>query len=329
MSNKIVLVNAVLHPEAAQRLEEAPNVDAVRPNSTQEMASLLPDAHGIVLGGYAMGAEQMDQAVRLEVIGRHGAGIDNVDLAAASERGIVVTSTPDGPTESTAEHTLMLILAAACRLHQFDKAMRCGDFSVQGCPDNMGCELRGKRLGIVGFGRIGRRVAEMCRDALQMSVYVYDPYMAREDIEAWGATPVTDLIDLAREADVLSAHMPLTTETYHIISVDVIRAMKPSAILINAARGPVLDELALIEALQDGHLGAVGLDVFDPEPPRSDNPLFDIDRVVLTPHTGSFTYEGRRLMGMTVVDDVVAVLNGERPRFAANPEIWARRRVTG
>ena len=325
MTKKLVILNAILHPDAYALLFSAPDVEVYESSDRGEVLDRLPQARAIILGGITMGSVEIQLGSRLEVIGRHGIGIDNVDLVAATERRLPVTHTPEGPTESTAEHTLMLILAAACRLSQFDRAVRGGSFGVQGSQSNMGYELRGKTLGVIGFGRIGRRVAQMCRDALDMSILVYDPYQSSTEIEAWGATPVTDLVEMAAQVDVLTAHVPLTEQTRHLINRDVIRAMKPSGILVNMARGPVLDESALIEALHDGLLAGVGLDVFDPEPPEPGNPLFDVERVVFTPHTGSFTYEGRRLMGVTVVQDVLDVLRGERPRFMANPQVWDHR----
>jgi len=325
LTKKLVILNAILHPDARNLLFSALDIKVYESFDRDEVLGRLPQAQAIILGGIRMGPAEMDLGEQLEVIGRHGMGIDNIDLAAATERRLPVTHTPEGPTESTAEHTLMLILAAACRLSQFDRAVRSGGFRVQDDQANMGYELRGKTLGVIGFGRIGRRVAQMCRDALDMTILIHDPYQSAAEIEAWGATPVADLVEMAAQVDVLSAHVPLTEQTRHLINRDVIRAMKPAGILVNMARGPVLDEAALIDALHDGLLGAVGLDVFDPEPPELDNPLFEIERVVLTPHTGSFTYEGRRLMGVTVVQDVLDALGGKRPRFMANPQVWEDR----
>jgi phosphoglycerate dehydrogenase-like enzyme len=177
-------------------------------------------------------------------------------------------------------------------------------------------------LGVVGFGRIGQCLAGMCRDALSMSVYVYDPYLEPETASAWGGTYVENLIELAGQVDVLTIHTPLTRDTHHLINREVMRAMKPGAILINASRGAVVDEEALIEALRDGHLGGAGLDVYDPEPPAPENPLFQFEQVVLTPHVASFTEEGRRRMSFTVVEDMLRALRGERPEYLANPQVW-------
>ena len=293
-----------------------------------EFLELLAHVDGVILlGPYVIGAGAMDRSEDLVVIGRHGSGMDNVDLAAATAGGIPVVFTPYGPTESTAEHTLMLILATARRLSQFDRAVRSGNFRTQKQEQFAGRELNGKALGVVGFGRIGQRVAEMCRDALHMRIHVFDPYQDPETVSARGGILAGDLVELAGQVDVLTIHTPLTPETHHLISRDVISAMKPGAILVNAARGAVVDEAAPIEALQNGHIGGAGPDTYDPEPPDPDNPLFQLDQVVLTPHIGSFTEEGRRVMGLTVVEETLRVLHGEPPQYLANPEVWANRRT--
>jgi phosphoglycerate dehydrogenase-like enzyme len=292
-----------------------------------ELHGLLPEVQGIILGGtFKMGPAELDLAGKLEILGRHGVGLDNVDLPAATQRKIPVAYTPFGPTESTAEHALMLILAVARRLAQMDRAVRCGDFQINERLEVLGRELEGMTLGVAGFGRIGQRTAAMCRDALNMEVRVYDPFLDPETIVQWGAVPVPDLVGLAGQVDVLSVHTPLTPGTRRLINRDVIRALKPGAILVNTSRGPVVDQDALVEALRDGHLGGAGLDVYDPQPPAPDNPLLAFDQVVLTPHVASFTREGRRRMGMTVVDDVLSALRGEEPLYLANPEVWPCRR---
>jgi phosphoglycerate dehydrogenase-like enzyme len=328
MTNKTVLVTKPIHPAAFEKLEEEANVLAPYTAPVDRLRALLPRVQAVILGaGLMMGPAEMDLAERLELIGRHGVGLDNVDVAAASERGIPVAFTPFGPTESTAEHALLLILATARRLAQLDRSVRSGQFAIRLQPDAMGRELDGKRLGIVGFGRIGRRLAEMCRQALNMPVCVFDPHLAPETVTGWGATYFDDLIDLAGSVDVLSVHTPLSPETHHLIDRAVIRSLRPGSILVNTSRGPVVEENALIEALQDGHLGGAGLDVYEPQPPAADSPLLQFDQVVLTPHVASFTHEGRLRMGLTVVEDVLRGLRGERPQYLANPDTWTRRRL--
>jgi D-3-phosphoglycerate dehydrogenase len=327
MSSRTVLLNRVIHPEALRRLQAEVQVIEAYTAPAAELVALLGTVQGLVLGaGFSVGGAELDQADTLEVIGRHGVGLDNVDVAAASQRRIPVTYTPDGPTESTAEHALLLILATARRLSQLDRAVRSGAFDIRNDPAAMGRELDGLTLGVVGFGRIGRRLAAMCRDALHMAIYVYDPYLSPEAVAAGGGTWVGDLRELARQVDVLSIHTPLTPETRGLIGPEVLRAIQPGAILVNTSRGPVVDETALIEALQDGRLGGAGLDVYVSQPPAPGSPLLAMDQVVLTPHVGSFTQEGRLRMGLTVVEDVLRALRGERPQFLANPQVWPRRR---
>ena len=321
---KKVLVNKPIHTVALERLREEAEVLTPYNASREELLNLLPLVNGLILcAGLTMGPSEMDLARRLEVIGRHGAGVDIVDIAAATQRGIPVTFTPYGPTESTAEHALMLMLATARRLPQLDRAVRNGNFHIR--DRVMGRELEGKALGIVGFGRIGKRLAEMCRDALRMPVYAFDPYVDPEDVVEWGATYVADIVAMAGMVDVLSIHLPSTVETRQIVSREVIQALRPGAILVNASRGAAVDEAALIEALQSGHLGGAGLDVYDPEPPAPDNPLFQLEQVALTPHLASFTDEGRQRMGLMAVEDTLRVLRGEKPLNLANPEVWAHR----
>lgn len=323
MLKKTILVNKPIHDVALERLQEEVNVLTPYTAPPEELLELLPQVHGILLGfGFDMGGHEMDLAEKLEVIGRHGVGLDSVDVDAASERGLPVVYTPYGPTQSTAEHTLLLILATARCLPRLDQATRCGDFDIRQRPDGMGRELHGKTLGVVGFGRIGQCVAAMCRDALGMSVYVYDPFLDPETVSAWGGSYVEDLVELAGQVDVLTIHTPHTSQTHHLINREVLRAMRPDAIVINASRGAVVDEQALIEALKDDHLGGAGLDVYDPEPPSPDNALFQFEQVVLTPHVASYTGEGRRRMSTTVVEDMLRVLRGERPQYLANPQVW-------
>ncbi|MBN1584703.1 MAG: hypothetical protein JXA89_28610, partial [Anaerolineae bacterium] len=251
MKNK-VLVNRVIHPVALARLSERAEVIEAYTASYDQTMDMMPELDGFLLcAGMSLGAVEMDRAPRLRVIGRHGVGLDNVDLEAATERGIRVVYTPYGPTESTAEHALMLIMATARHLAQLDSAIRIGNFSIRNRFEVMGRELDGKALGVVGFGRIGRRLAEMCRSALRMPVYVYDPYLDPQQIAAWGATPVEDMVELAGLVDVLSLHVPLTASTHHLIDRRVLWAMKPGAVLISIARGAVVDEAALIAALKE------------------------------------------------------------------------------
>ena len=285
----------------------------------------LPGVAGAILGVDPMAdAAFMDRAgPSLKVIARHGIGVDNVDLAAATERGILVVNTPDAPTESTAEHAVALLLALA-------KQVAAGDRNLRGAANIphsrlQGTELRGRVLGVVGFGRIGRRVAEICGDGLQMQVIAFDPYLNQALAPMTEVEVVDNLETLLDRADVVSLHPALTPKTRHLIGQPELHRMKPTAFLINVSRGPVVDEVALVEALEAGQLAGAAMDVFDPEPPASDNPLFRLPNVVATPHISSFTDLGRQAMSQGAVEQTLQVLRGERPSSLVNSEAWPGR----
>jgi D-3-phosphoglycerate dehydrogenase len=266
----------------------------------------------------------MDQAGdSLKVIARHGIGVDNVDLPAATKRGILVVNTPDAPTESTAEHAVALLLALAKQVVAGDRNLR----GMAGIPHHQlqGTEIRGRVLGVVGFGRIGRRVAEICRQGLQMRVIAFDPYINQSQTTAMGVAAADSLEMLLEQADFVTLHPAFTPETQHLIGPPEFQRMKPTAFLINVSRGPVVDEVALIDALEAGQLAGAAMDVFDPEPPSPDNPLFRMSNVVATPHISSFTDLGREAMSQGAVDQVLQVLQGDRPPFLVNPEAWPGR----
>ena len=323
---KKVLLDKPIHPQALQLLQqEAQPVQAYEADRS-ELCALLPEMSGVIVSvEFPIRAPEIALAPKLEVIGRPGAGTDSVDAKAASEAGVAVVYTPDAPTESVAEHVLVMMLMLAKRMRLAENAVRAGNFRIR--SRLVGVELRGKTLGIVGIGHIGRRVAEMCQRALEMPVLVYDPFVAPELVRQWGMEPVANLMDLLVRADVVSVHTPLTPETRGLIGAAEIAAMKRTAFLINTSRGPVVDEAALTRALQTSQIAGAGLDVFEKEPPDPDNALFTLDNVVVTPHLSSFTDEGRARMGVTVVQEVLKVLRGERPTFIVNPEVWPRRRA--
>lgn len=318
---KRILINKPIHQDAIKRLSEEVEVLTPFKASPAEITKMLPDIEGMILcAGMKMSADKIALAKKLEVIGRHGVGVDIVDIEAATKHKLPVVFTPLGPTESTAEHAFMLMMAAARNLTFIDREIRKGNFHVR--DHVVGYELLNAKVGLVGFGNIGKRFAEMCRDALHMKVYAFDPFIEKEKIEAWGAIYCSDISEMAREVDVISLHVPSTPATHHLVNADVLEALGPGGFLINASRGPVVDEAALIRALHDNKIAGAGLDVYDPEPPGDDNPLFAMDNVVLTPHLASFTDQGRRRMGMMVAEDVLRVLRGETPKYQANPEVF-------
>lgn len=317
---KKVLVNKPIHTDALDRLAE--EVEVLTPFTAEpgEILQLLPDVEGMILcAGMKMLADQMDAAKNLEVIGRHGVGLDIVDVKEATRRNLPVVFTPYGPTESTAEHALMLMMAVTRKIVFLDRETRQGNFHIR--DQVVGRELLDAKLGVVGFGHIGKRLAEMCRNAFNMKVYFFDPFLPADEIAAENAEKCDSLLELMEKAEIVSLHIPSIPSTQGLINAEALEALGEDGYLINCARGAVVDEPALINALQNNVIAGAGLDVYHPEPPKIDNPLFSLDNVVLTPHLASFTDQGRRRMGLMVVEDVLKVLRDERPKYCANPEV--------
>jgi D-3-phosphoglycerate dehydrogenase len=264
-------------------------------------------------------APAMDRAPNLRVIARTGIGTNNVDLDEATNRGIAVCNTPDAPTRSTAEHAIALLLATAKRLPNAQGALRAGgrDFFAS----HEGLELDGRRLGLVGIGRIGRAVAGMAR-GLGMDIIAHDPFVSSTDLEGTGIRLVDSLDELLSTADVVSIHAPLTDTTRHLINAGAIAQMKPNMILINTARGGLVDHAALLDALGQERLFGVGLDVTDPEPLPPDHPLLHDPRVIVTPHVAAATTEAKARLYESAVTQALQVLRGERPDHLVNPNVW-------
>jgi D-3-phosphoglycerate dehydrogenase len=292
----------------------------------QEPLYLLDMADGVVAGGLFYNAELMKQAPRLLVIVRAGIGYERVDVPAATAHGIAVCNTPDAPTISTAECALTLMLGVARSIKRVEKAMRSA--LEAGDPKNIwggydALELSGRQLGLVGLGRIGGHVAKVA-GAMGMRVAAYDPYITPERAAALGVERVDSLERLLGMADIVSVHVPLTPETYRMMNAERFAQMKRGAVFINVSRGGLVDEPALIAALENGYLFGAGLDVTDPEPPEAGNPLLYMDNVILTPHIGSATREGRRKIIEASLERVLIALRGEQPPDLLNPEVWPR-----
>lgn len=274
------------------------------------------DADGIIARarGFFNG-KVMDAAPRLRVIGRHGAGVDNVAVEEATKRGITVVNTPHAPSEAVAEYVAMALVALAKRPLDADRATRAGDWAFRN--RHVGPEVLGKTLGIVGFGKIGRRIAEICGCGFRMKILYADAIRAPEaEEQRLGATQVP-LDRLLSESDFISMNVPLLPETRHMIDTRAFGLMKPTAYLINAARGPVVVEAALVEALKSGRIAGAAIDVFEEEPVTPDNPLLKLDNVLLSPHNAGHSIEAAQNMSM-VAADVIRVLKGEAPEFPVN-----------
>lgn len=261
---------------------------------------------------------------RCKVLSRCGVGYDNIDVEAARKRRIQVTYVPNYGSVDVAEHALALILACSRRLIQSDRAVKAGRWPSYNELGTMR-RLSGQALGLVGFGRIARCLAERA-SALGLLPLAYDPLLPREEIRNGGATPVTEQ-HLLQHSDFVSLHLPLTTGTAHWLNEERLAQMKRSAILINTSRGGVVDETALREALETGRLAAAGLDVLADEPPLPNAPLPALKNVILTPHSAAFTQEALAEVRKTAIGDALAVLRGETPRYPVpqnlpHPDVW-------
>jgi len=265
-------------------------------------------------------AALFEQLPNLRMVQRTGIGVDNVNLEDATRCGIVVCNTPDGPTESTAEHTVAMLLNLAKRVKQGNDALAEGRFGPRSGV-LIGVEVTGKTLGLVGLGRIGRRVAQICRRGFDMQVLAYDPFVTPEQAAELGVTPAS-LDEVLQRADFVSLHAPVTPDTYRLINRERIALMKQGAFLLNLARGPLVDAEALLEAVDSGKLAGAGVDVFDPEPPELDSRLRNHPLIVATPHSATLTVEGRVRIEELAVARVLVFFGGERPPDIVNSDVW-------
>lgn len=266
------------------------------------------------------------RAPDLRVVARPGIGIDNVNLADCTAAGVLVVNTPEAPSESTAEHAVTLLMAVARKLVQADQGMR--TLGWHGRGGLQGLEMRGKTLAVIGLGRIGGRVAHIMGQGMGMRVVAWDPYVGAERGAALGVELKPTLGEALVEADAVSLHIPLTNETRRIIGARELALMKPGSILVNCARGPVVDEAALYAALKSGYLWGAGIDVFEVEPTPRGNPLLSLENVIATPHIASFTEDGMYGMGVGATEETLAVLEGRQPRWLCNPAAWPGRGAT-
>lgn len=288
-----------------------------RPLEGHELADLMPDIAGAILGVDHVTAEVFERANALQVISRFGIGVDRVDLAAATAHGVVVTNTPGANSVAVAELTLGLMLALARRIPQHNAALRQDNWTVM-----PGVELSGMTLGLLGMGRIGREVAKRAA-AFEMKILFYDPVPPDqafvESLPA-AAAPISTLLS---ESDFLSLHLPLDETTHNLIDAAALNQMKPTAFLINTARGGLVDETALCEALQAGTIAGAAFDAFAQEPSLG-NPLLKLDNFIATPHSGSATHQTTLRMGLMASENLLAVLGGKRPAHVVNPEVYQR-----
>jgi len=265
-------------------------------------------------------AQVFDAAPKLRIVSQIAVGFDNIDVKEATKRGIYVTNTPEVLTDTTADFAWTLLMAVARRVVEADKYVRTGQWKVAWHPEMLqGRDVYGATIGIVGAGRIGFGVAQRAK-GFKMKILYYDVIPRPEIEKEFGAKKV-DLDTLFRESDFVSVHVPLMKETVHLVNEDRLRLMKKTAYLINNARGPVVDEKALVRALKEGWIAGAGLDVFEQEPTPVDNPLLKLDNVVVAPHISSASYETRSRMAEMVAENLVAFFEKRQPPNLVNPDV--------
>jgi D-3-phosphoglycerate dehydrogenase len=277
-----------------------------KPLTSAQVRDLLPGIDGYIAGLDAIDAAALAGADRLKVIARYGVGVDNVDVVAAKARKIVVTNTPGANSVSVAELALGLMLALARQIPEAVEAVHLGKW-----PRYAGLSLEGKTIGILGLGAIGRQLVRRLQ-GFDCRIVAHDPFVDAASASAMGVQ-LTGMDEVLAQADFLSLHMPLLPETRGVVNDEFLGRMKPGAFLINTARGEVIDETALLRALQRGHLRGAGLDTFAREPPDPENPLLKLPQVVATPHLGAMTDGATSNMGWMAMQDCLAVLKNEEP----------------
>jgi glyoxylate reductase len=295
------------------------------PMSRSEILANITDMDGLIcMITDAVDRIVIESAPRLKIIANFGVGFNHIDVAAASEKSILVTNTPDVLTDATAELTIALMLAVARRVVEGDRRTRGGEFRFWAPFHFLGNQLSGKTLGIVGMGRIGQAVARIA-GGFKMKLVYYSRNRLPQDQEMRYNVQFSDFETLIRTSDMITLHVPLTDQTFHMVGENEFRQMKRSAILVNTSRGPVVNEEALLVALKTGQIHAAGLDVYEREPEITRG-LIGLDNVVLLPHVGSATTETRTKMAEMAAENLLAALNGKPPPNCLNPEVIGKRR---
>lgn len=320
---KIVVCGSVSDRQIAD-MREAFQVEDFRGVSLDDNPALQPalgDADALINGGLTINSALLDQAPSLKVIATISVGYDAYPVDELSARGILLCNTPDVLTETTADTGFSLIMATGRRVAELDHWVRRGDWKAGVGPAQFGKDIHGKTLGMIGLGRIGAAVARRGALGFNMSI-LYSNASPKPALEEELGARRCEMTELLAEADYVCVSVPLVEETVHLIGADELALMKPDAVFVNISRGKVVDEQALVAALQNGRPGAAGLDVFEVEPLSGDSPLIGMDNVVLLPHVGSATHETRNAMAQRAVDNTCQALRGETPISPVNLDSW-------
>ena len=315
---KLVLLSR-LFDEGRALLEGKVHLEECFCDDPMQVLDALKDADGVFLGNQKLDASVIGQCPRLRLIAKQGSGFDNIDVAAATSRGIPVVISAGINAEAVAEHVMMLMLAASRRLHKYDLSVRDGNFAQRSACEEL--ELRGKLLGLIGYGKIGRAVASFAR-AFGMRISVFDPYFSEQDAANEHVIRFDTIQALLEQSDVVSVHVPLTSETRGLLGKAQIAQMKQDSVLVNCARGGIVDETALYNAIVSGRVFGAGIDVYAQEPASAKNPLFGLEQVVATPHSAALTRESSAAMSRMTAEGILHVLAGEKWTCVANPEVY-------
>lgn len=328
MDFKIAIVNSSsfgrYFPEHIDRLRiygEVKRFDVPNDTSGKELAKLL-QGYQIIIASVTpkYDREFFENKDRTLLITRHGIGYNNIDVAAATEKGTVVTRVlGEAEREAVAELSVALLLDVMRHIRNSSQRVQEGKWNER--AKFMGWEVKGKTVGIIGFGNIGSRVGEILKEGFQANIIAYDPYIPAEEVKSKGAEPVS-IDELVERADIISINAALSSGNYHMLSHKEFEKMKERVFIVNTSRGEIIDLEALMEALEKGRVAGVGFDVIEGEPIDANHPILKFPNVVVTPHIGAYTYEASRKMGEKVINDIEKIIKGERPEGVVNPEVW-------
>jgi len=302
---KNILIIQPIDKSGIEILENHPdyNFEIIDGTNLEEIKKKIIECDGISIRTAKLPAEVIRGAKNLKIISRHGVGYDNIDLEAAKEKNITISITATANAVAVAEHVMFMLLNISKRKDMYDKTVKSGRFNDRNkLPKTI--ELWNKNILIMGFGRIGKSLIKRCI-GFEMNVYVYDPFVSKEEIESLGGKKIEDLKEGVKKMDALTLHMPLNEKTKNIINYDVLKNMKKNCIIINASRGGIINENDLNKSLNENKIFGAGLDVFDTEPPDNDNPLLKNDKTFLSPHTAAFTEECMVRMGKETIQNII------------------------
>jgi D-3-phosphoglycerate dehydrogenase len=323
----LIWIDTTSYTECISNLHAWANLSSPEDSGSGRWQASLQNADAaIATARHCFDAAALQQAPRLKIIARLGVGYDNIDIETATALGICVTITPDGSTQSVAEHSLALMLALCRHIQDADRSIRTNQWSMR--QQILAPDVQSLTLGIIGLGRIGGRLAQMAKCGVGMRVIAYDPFISKETILNRHAEPCETLEDLLAQADVISLHVPGNRETRHMLNHEKFECVKRGAMLINTARGSIVSEVDLVNAIQTGQLSGAALDVFENEPVSPLNPLLNLPGVILSPHFAGISTDSLRRIGIQAAEQVHQALLGSRPEHLINPQVWGNHRRT-